>query len=147
MIHFEIPIDDSERALAVYGSVFGWGMERFGPVEYWTAHTGEGPGIVGALEARDPEAPGLVFSIAVDDIDEALAAVEAAGGERGRPVPPSPSTSCTARARSPGARIGAPPYVPDRCAGVTAPRAGPDPLCGLVAIGCGRSAGAAPGEP
>ncbi len=82
VIHFEIPIDDSERALAFYGSVFGWGMERFGPVEYWTAHTGEGPGIDGALKARDPEAPGLAFYISVDDVDEALASIEAAGGTR-----------------------------------------------------------------
>ena len=82
VIHFEIPIDDSERAIGFYGTVFGWELDRFGPVEYWTTRTGEGPGIDGALTARDPDAPGLVFYISVDDVDEALASIEANGGER-----------------------------------------------------------------
>jgi predicted enzyme related to lactoylglutathione lyase len=82
VVHFEIPIDDGDRAVAFYGLAFGWTLERFGPVEYWTTSAGEGEGIGGALAKRSQEVPGLMFYISVDDIDAALAAVEAAGGTR-----------------------------------------------------------------
>lgn len=82
VIHFEIPIDDNERGVAFYEQAFGWTLERWGPVEYWTTDAGEGAGIGGALTKRSDDAPALMFYIAVDDIDTALGAVEAAGGER-----------------------------------------------------------------
>ena len=82
VIHFEIPIDDSDRAVAFYAGAFGWGLERWGPIEYWTTTAGVGDGIGGALTKRSDDIPSLMFYIDVDDIDDALAAVEAAGGTR-----------------------------------------------------------------
>ncbi len=82
VIHFEIPIDDSDRATSFYRQAFGWSLERWGPVEYWTTEAGEGEGIGGALSKRSDDLPSLMFYIAVDNIDEALDAVEAAGGTR-----------------------------------------------------------------
>jgi uncharacterized protein len=82
VVHFEIPIDDNERAVAFYERAFGWSLERWGPVEYWTTTAGEGEGIGGALTKRSPDIPSLMFYIEVDDIDASLAAVEAAGGQR-----------------------------------------------------------------
>jgi hypothetical protein len=82
VVHFEIPIDDSERAVAFYGRAFGWQLDRWGPVEYWTTTAGEGDGIGGALTRRSDDIPSLMFYIDVDDIDAALAAVDAAGGTR-----------------------------------------------------------------
>lgn len=90
VIHFEIPIDDNERAVAFYSRAFGWRLERWGPVEYWTTDAGDGEGIGGALTKRSDDAPSLMFYIDVEDIDAALDAVEAAGGARltGRmPIP------------------------------------------------------------
>jgi len=90
VVHFEIPIDDGDRAVAFYGQAFGWGLERWGPLEYWTTAAGEGEGIGGALTKRSEESASLTFYIAVDDIDAALSAIEAAGGRRltGRmPIP------------------------------------------------------------
>ena len=82
VVHFEIPIDDGERAVAFYGQAFGWGLERWGPLEFWTTAAGEGEGIGGALTKRSDASASLTFYIAVDDIDAALAAIEAAGGRR-----------------------------------------------------------------
>lgn len=82
VVHFEIPIDDGDRAVAFYGKAFGWGLDRFGPMEYWTTTAGEGEGIGGALTKRSEDISSLMFYIDVDDVDAALAAVEAAGGTR-----------------------------------------------------------------
>lgn len=82
VIHFEIPIDDNERAVAFYAKAFGWVLEQWGPVEYWTTDAGDGDGIGGALSKRSDEVPSLMFYIDVTDVDAALAAVAAAGGKR-----------------------------------------------------------------
>lgn len=82
VIHFEIPIDEPGRAVAFYENAFGWTLDRWGPVEYWTTTAGDGEGIGGALTKRGEDAASLMFYIDVDDIDAALSAVEAAGGTR-----------------------------------------------------------------
>lgn len=82
VVHFEIPVDDGDRAVAFYTQALGWSLERWGPLEYWTTAAGEGEGIGGGLTKRSEDSPSLVFYIAVDDIDAALAAIEAAGGRR-----------------------------------------------------------------
>lgn len=96
VIHFEIPIDDDERAVAFYAQVFGWGLERWGPVEYWTMAPIDGDGIAGALTRRNDESPSLMFYIDVDDIEAALAAVDAAGGRRLTERMPIPGVGWTA---------------------------------------------------
>lgn len=82
VVHFEIPIDDSDRAIGFYEQAFGWSLQRFGPVDYWMTEAGEGEGIGGALTTRSDDVPSLMFYIEVDDVDAALQAVEAAGGAR-----------------------------------------------------------------
>lgn len=78
----EIPIDDNDRAVAFYAKVFGWGLEQWGPIEYCTMTEAEGDGIGGALTKRSSDSSSLMFYIEVDDTDDALNAVEAAGGRR-----------------------------------------------------------------
>ena len=48
--HFEIPVDDSDRAEKFYADVFGWNFQRFAgaPQYYGLAATGAGVGIDGA---------------------------------------------------------------------------------------------------
>ncbi len=82
VVHFEIPIDDDERGVRFYEEAFGWTLERFGAVDYWTTTAGEGEGIGGALTKRSADSPSLMFYIEVADVDDALAAVERAGGRR-----------------------------------------------------------------
>jgi predicted enzyme related to lactoylglutathione lyase len=80
--HFEISADDPERAVKFYSEVFGWRIEKWeGPVEYWLASTGEGPGIDGALKRRADPAIGTVNTVDVASIDESMAKVKEEGGE------------------------------------------------------------------
>lgn len=80
--HFEIPVDDPDRAEAFYSAVFDWTFQRFegAPQYYGMAATGDTvPGINGALFQRRPDS-GTTLTMSVPSIEEALAAVEANGG-------------------------------------------------------------------
>jgi uncharacterized protein len=96
VVHFEIPVDDGDRAVAFYSTALGWGLERWGPMEYWSTAAGEGEGIGGALAKREGDSS-VTFYIAVDDIDAALAAIEAAGGRALTARLPIPTVGWMAR--------------------------------------------------
>lgn len=88
VVHFEIPFDDGERARTFYKDVFGWEMNEMPEMEYTMVNSGPSgdrgpsePGFINGGMAQRGEnfrSPTLVLD--VPDIDEALAAVEAAGG-------------------------------------------------------------------
>lgn len=99
VVHFEVPVDDGPRGVAFYSQAFGWDLEQWGPMEYWMTSAGEGEGIGGALSKRSQDVPGLLFYIAVDDIDAALAAIEAAGGTRVTDRMPIPTIGWSAMFR------------------------------------------------
>ena len=80
---FAIGADDVERARAIYGQVFGWTFEDWGPPGFYLIH---GAGLEGALQGRDapPTGTGLrgfEVTIGVDDIDAIAEAVTQAGGK------------------------------------------------------------------
>jgi predicted enzyme related to lactoylglutathione lyase len=82
--HFEIPVDDPDRAEKFYSSVFGWNFNRYegAPQYYGMAGTGEeNPGINGALFQRTPDNNVVSITMSVDSIEDALAKVEAEGGK------------------------------------------------------------------
>lgn len=78
--HFEIPADDLDRAKTFYAGVFGF---RFSEWDDQTSMIEAGPsgGIGGDLHLRS-EVPHPTIVITVDDLDDTLAAVVAAGGEQ-----------------------------------------------------------------
>lgn len=80
-IHFEMPVDDAERARAFYTSVFGWDINQWSDVPYWLITSGpdEEPGINGALIARTDAFPMPVIVVGVDDIDSTMTAAVEAG--------------------------------------------------------------------
>jgi hypothetical protein len=83
VIHFELPVDDAERAAAFYRQALGWKIDKWeGPEPYWLVTTGEAPepGIDGALTIRGEGSPGIVNIIGIDDLQAALLKVKAAGG-------------------------------------------------------------------
>lgn len=83
VVHFEIPSGDPNKAIEFYRNVFGWQFKQFGTEEYWLANTGADntPGINGALmKRRDPNQP-VTNAIDVEDIDAAMTAVTAHGGQ------------------------------------------------------------------
>ena len=53
-MHFEIPIDEPDRASTFYRNVFGWNVAKWSPVDYWTMTTeaAPGPGAGGGLTRR-----------------------------------------------------------------------------------------------
>lgn len=83
IIHFEIPANKPEESMLFYQQVFGWKFQQFAGQEYWLAETGAAneAGINGAIiKRRDPAQP-LSNSIQVPDMDKALKAIAAAGGQ------------------------------------------------------------------
>jgi predicted enzyme related to lactoylglutathione lyase len=90
VVHFDIPIDDGDRAVTFYNEVFDWGLEQWGQMDYWTTAERPGDGIGGALGRRETPDEGVTIYVGVDDIDATLKAIETAGGQRlteRRPIP------------------------------------------------------------
>lgn len=101
VIHFEIPIDDSERAAAFYRDALGWTFSKWGSADYWTIEddaAGSGAGADGALAPR-ADTPGVLVYVGVDDIDAVLAKVTDAGGEVLMPRSEIPTVGAMARFR------------------------------------------------
>lgn len=95
VVHFEIPAEDKGRAKKFYAEAFGWvinDIEIGGGEIYSAAVTTQSdeqtgmpnkPGAInGALFDRDEKLKTPVITISVDSVDEALAKIEEAGGER-----------------------------------------------------------------
>ncbi len=92
VVHFEIQVDDVERAKAFYTAVFGWRFDDYGAFvgsPYWGVITGEEsePGINGGLLQRPAPAPqsgqgtnAYVCTVQVDDYDKTERRILAAGG-------------------------------------------------------------------
>jgi predicted enzyme related to lactoylglutathione lyase len=81
--HFEIPVDDPDRAEKFYSSVFGWTFERYpgAPQYYGMATTGDTqPGINGALFQRGSDSE-TTITMSVGSIDDATARILAEGGK------------------------------------------------------------------
>lgn len=90
VVHFEIPVDDLERAQKFYESVFGWKMDRLPGMEYLMIGTTlvdesylpKEPGAInGAMMKRQHPINFPVITINVPDIDEAMKNVKKMGGE------------------------------------------------------------------
>lgn len=89
-VHFEIPVDDMQRAQTFYKELFGWEITSAGDDfdDYYIVHTVptdkdgmlKEPGVNGGmLKKTNPDQP-IINYISVDDIDAALSKVESLGG-------------------------------------------------------------------
>jgi predicted enzyme related to lactoylglutathione lyase len=83
IVHFEIPADNPDRAMAFYQKALGWKYQKYdGPMEYWMVSTGgDGPGIDGGLSKREFPGQGPVVVAGVASIDRSTTAIREAGGE------------------------------------------------------------------
>jgi predicted enzyme related to lactoylglutathione lyase len=81
IVHFEIPVDDPERATKFYRELFGWEIQKWtseGGPEYWMVSTvptdGKGqptrPGVNGGLMRRQHSGHLPTNYIAVESVDE-----------------------------------------------------------------------------
>jgi predicted enzyme related to lactoylglutathione lyase len=92
VIHFEIPVDNPERASAFYKNAFGWKTEKWpGPMDYWMVYTGDEkmPGINGGIMKRD-DVKTTVNTLGVESVDDSIRAVTKAGGKLVMPKTPIP---------------------------------------------------------
>ena len=95
VVHFDIYVDDVDRAVAFYQTVFGWSIEKVEWMDYWLIKTGEeGRGIDGGLGKRtsptqwDIPQFGYTCTVDVEDVNAMFEAALAAGGtEVHRPGP------------------------------------------------------------
>ena len=93
VVHFEIQVDDIDRAREFYAAVFGWSFVDYGEMAgspYWGVVTGEPgtPGIDGGLLQRPAPAPTLgqgtnafVCTVEVEDFDACHQRITDAGGQ------------------------------------------------------------------
>jgi predicted enzyme related to lactoylglutathione lyase len=92
IVHFEIPVDDLERARAFYG-MFGWKLQDWKMPDgstYIGVHTTPidettrlplKPGVInGGIMKRTADVKAPVFAINVSSIDEKVSMIEKAGG-------------------------------------------------------------------
>lgn len=89
VIHFEIPVDDTQRASAFYSGAFGWDLNSVPGMGYTLVSTGPAndngtpatPGhINGGMMQRQDDYQHPIITIEVADIDTALAAIAEHGG-------------------------------------------------------------------
>ncbi len=83
VVHFEIPADSPERAVAFYQKVFGWKAEKYGTMNYWLVTAGEEkePGINGAISGRSSTNRVTTNTISVVSFEEATEKIKAEGGQ------------------------------------------------------------------
>lgn len=91
VVHFEIQVDEPERAAKFYKDVFGWSFEQWGEQQYWMIMTADKdskePGINGGLLPRPAKTPSkecganaYVCTVQVEHFDETAKRIEGAGG-------------------------------------------------------------------
>jgi predicted enzyme related to lactoylglutathione lyase len=119
IVHFEIPVDDGQRATAFYRDALGWEISRYGEEPYWLVRAGnEGePGANGALIARGALHRSPVLVAGVEDMDEALGRIGECGGEVVQGKLPIPNVGWSAYVRDPeGNTVGL--FQPDPAAAI-----------------------------
>jgi len=82
--HFEVPADEPRRARDFYAAVFGWTFDDWGGGNF-LIHPGgakDEPEVIGGDISPRVENHGPTVVVSVDSLEDTLASVEAAGGER-----------------------------------------------------------------
>jgi predicted enzyme related to lactoylglutathione lyase len=110
VMHFEIPVDDLDRAKRFYGSIFGWDLKDTPGMDYTSVETTpvdeqqrpKDPGAInGGMFKRTAEMPVSVpvITIIVNSIDDALKQVESFGGTVVKPSEEIPGMGSYAYAK------------------------------------------------
>jgi uncharacterized protein len=89
LVHFELPVQDVDRAKRFWGGVFDWefGESAMPDLAYYMVRTGEDQG--GAVLASETRASAPIVYFDSDDIDASIAKVRELGGtsEDKMPIP------------------------------------------------------------
>jgi hypothetical protein len=90
VVHFEIPVDNKQRAMKFYTDCFGWQLMDMPEMDYVMARTADvderqmpkEPGAInGGILQRPKEAPSPTIYVGVQSVDATIKKVEAAGGK------------------------------------------------------------------
>jgi len=91
VVHFEITVDNLERAKDFYSSAFEWDLETIPEMQYTTITTTpiddktrmpmEPGAINGGFTQRKSDVPSPVITIGVASIDDTIKKIEAGGGK------------------------------------------------------------------
>jgi uncharacterized protein len=84
VVHFEIPANDTEKAVEFYKNVFNWEISKWeGPMEYWLVKTGDAPapGIDGAIYKISENMNKPVNTIGVGNLEETIQKIKENGGQ------------------------------------------------------------------
>ena len=89
LVHFEVPAQDTRRALDFYGGLFGWEFQAYegSPSEYHMTRTAEDQGGAVHDAAQGGGIPGIFPYFDVHDIRAAGARVRELGGKAEEPGP------------------------------------------------------------
>ena len=88
--HFEIPVDNLDRAKKFYKDTFNWNMTDMPEMKYVILHTGETDkkgmikdmGVInGGMMKRSAKIKSPVIVITVDDLDNSISKVKMNGGK------------------------------------------------------------------
>ena len=96
VVHFEIQVDNAERAIKFYTDIFGWNFSKWGEQAYWMIMTAEKDskelGINGGLLMRPAKTPpdqcgtnSYVCTVLVEDYDDIEKKILSAGGRVAMP--------------------------------------------------------------
>ncbi|MDX1657815.1 MAG: VOC family protein [Nitriliruptorales bacterium] len=108
VVHYEIPVDDPERAQRFYSKVFGWEFENWGGEGgYWLTPGGveEEPGVGGALISRSDLHRAPVVIVGVESVEAALQEAESAGAEVVHPKTSIPGVGYSGYLRDPEGNV------------------------------------------
>lgn len=106
VVHFEIPVNDTDKAINFYKDIFGWKFTKWGDQPYWIIQTGDkSPGIDGGLLVRRDPAQPIVNTIEVADIEAVIKKIEANGGQVVVPKMAVPSVGWLAYFKDPEGNI------------------------------------------
>ena len=90
VVHFEIPVDDIERAKQFYSKMFGWDMETYPAMNYTILRTGpvdkermpKEPGFInGGMMKRNDKVRNPIITISVENIDKTMEMIKENSGK------------------------------------------------------------------
>ena len=93
-VHFDIPVDNIERAKSFYENIFGWKIEKVpGEIPYYLIETREKKkkkGLGGGMAKREKGGQQITSFIGVPSVDEYTRRIEELGGKIVDPKTPVP---------------------------------------------------------
>ena len=113
VVHFEVHVEDPERAMNFYRTLFGWEFSKFpGPMDYWLINTGpkDTPGIDGGLMRRLGPIDGsavtaYICTVNVDNLAASLEIATSHGATIALPTMPIPGVGWLAYIKEPEGNI------------------------------------------